>query len=139
MPKSQTGVGDKILHIPIGNFILLSYHTKGQNKIPDNYNSDSFVIVAHNKDPNVYRLQSLNKKGPKRTVNMQQLFDQKRSQEDQTTAYPSIKGHKNKPKLKKKLSNPKFVTHMALGQRPRQLQYLIMHYRLKLKVNKGAI
>ena len=57
--KSQTRTGGKTLHIPIGNLVLLRDHPEGCN----------------NKDPNVYIIQSLNKKGPKRTVNRQQLFD----------------------------------------------------------------
>ena len=48
--------------------MLLRDHPEGQNKIKDNYKSKLFVIVAHYKDPNVYAIQSINKKGPKRTV-----------------------------------------------------------------------
>ena len=48
--------------------MLLRDHLKGQNKIQDNYKSELFVIVSHHKDPNVYVIQSLHGKGPKRTV-----------------------------------------------------------------------
>ena len=57
-------------------------------------------------DPNVYIIQSLNKKGPKRTVNRSQLFDLKRSQLDPVTSDPSIKGPKYDRKLKKSERKP---------------------------------
>ena len=76
-------------------------HPKGHNKIQDNYKSESFVIVNHHKDPNVYIIQPLGKKGPKKTVNRQQLFDLKKSQGDPLTSNPSIKGPKFDPKVKK--------------------------------------
>ena len=59
-------------------------------------------MVDHHKDPNVYVIQSLNKKGPKKTVNRQQLFDLKKSQGDPLTPDPSIKGPKFDPKVKKR-------------------------------------
>ena len=62
------------------------------NKIQDNYKSELFIAFDHHKDPNVYIIQSLNKKGPKRTVNMQQLFDLKNYWEDPITSDPIIKG-----------------------------------------------
>ena len=104
--KSQARGGDKTLHILIGNLVLLGEHPEGWNKIQDNYKSELFVVVAPHNDPNVYVIQSLNKKGPKRTVNRWQLFDLKKSQEDQITADPSIKGSKCEPKLKKKCQIP---------------------------------
>ena len=67
--KSQIRTGGKSCQIPIGNLVLLRDHPKGCNKIQDNYKSELFVIVDHHKDPNVYIIQSLNKKGPKKTVN----------------------------------------------------------------------
>ena len=67
--KSQSRTGGKTLHIPVGNLVLLRDHPEGGNKIQDNYKSGLFIIVDHHKDPNVYIIQFLNKKGPKRTVN----------------------------------------------------------------------
>ena len=99
--KSQIRTGGKSLQIPIGNLVLLRDHPEGCNKIQDNYKSKLFVIVDHHKDPNVYVIQSLNKKGPKKTVNRQQLFDLKKSQGDPLTSDPSIKGPKFDPKVKK--------------------------------------
>ena len=75
--KSLARAGGKTLHILIGNFMLLRDHPESQNKIHDNYKSELLVIVAHLKGPNVYTIQSLNKKGPKRIVNRWQLFDLK--------------------------------------------------------------
>ena len=70
MPKkSKTRTGGKTLCIPKGNLVLLRDHPEGCNKIQDNYKSKLFIIVDHHKDPNVYIIQSLNKKGLKRTVN----------------------------------------------------------------------
>ena len=54
--------------------------------------SKLFVVVDHHKDPNVYILQSLDKKGPKRTANTQQLFDLKKPQLNPMSSNPSIKG-----------------------------------------------
>ena len=98
--KSQTRTGGKTLHIPVGNLVLLGDHPEGHNKIQDNYKSKLFVVVDHH-DPNVYIMQSLDKKGPMRTVNRQQLFDLKKSQVDPLTSDPSIKGPKFDPKVKK--------------------------------------
>ena len=56
--KSQIRTGGKSLQIPIGNLDLLRDHPQGE----------LFVIVDHHKDPNVYVIQSLNKKGPKRQL-----------------------------------------------------------------------
>ena len=67
--KSQSRTGGKTLHIPIGSLVLLRDHPEGHNKIQDNYKSELFVVIDHHKDPNVYIMQSLNKKGSKRTVN----------------------------------------------------------------------
>ena len=102
--KSQIRTDGKSLQIPIGNLVLLRDHPKGRNKIQDNYKSELFVIVDHHKDPNVYVIQSLNEKGPKRTVNRQQLFDLKKSQGDPLTSDPSIKGPKFDAKVKKKVN-----------------------------------
>ena len=66
---SQIRTGDKTLQIPVGNLVLLRDHPKGHNKIQDNYKSELFIIVNHHKDPNVYIIQPLDKKGPKKTVN----------------------------------------------------------------------
>ena len=44
-------------------------HPEGCNKIQDNYKSEPFVIIDHHKDPNVYVIQSLDKKGSKKIVN----------------------------------------------------------------------
>ena len=73
--KSQIRTGGKSLKIPIGKLVLLRDHPKGGNKIWDNYKSEPFVIVNHHKDPNI--IHPLDKKGPKKTVNRQQLFDLK--------------------------------------------------------------
>ena len=64
--KRQIRTGGKSLQIPIGNLVLLRDHPKGHNKIQDNYKSELFVVVNHHKDPNVYIIQPLNKKGPKK-------------------------------------------------------------------------
>ena len=99
--KSQIRTGGKSLQIPIGNLVLLRDHPEGCNKIQDNYKSELFVIINHHKDPNVYVIQSLDKKGPKKIVNRQQLFDLKKSQGDPLTPDPSIKGPKFDPKVRK--------------------------------------
>ena len=49
----------------------------------------------------MYVIQSLDKKGPKKIVNRQQLFDLKKSQGDPLTSDPSIKGPKFDPKVRK--------------------------------------
>ena len=72
--KSQIRTGGKTLHIPVGNLVLLRDHPEGHNKIQDNYESELFIIIEHHKDPNVYIIQSLDKKGPKKTVHWWQLF-----------------------------------------------------------------
>ena len=99
--KSQTRAGGKTLLILIENLVLLRDYPEGCNKIQDNYKSELFVVVDHHKDPNVYIRQSLDKKGPKRTVNRRQLFGLKKSQVDPITSDPSIKGPKFNPKVKK--------------------------------------
>ena len=67
--KSQIRTSGKTLQIPVGNLVLLRDHPKIHNKIQDNYKSELFIMVNHDKDPNVYIIQSLDKKGPKKTVN----------------------------------------------------------------------
>ena len=67
--KSQIRTGGKSLQIPIGNLVLLRDHPEGRNKIQDNYKSELFVVINHHKDPNVYIIQSLDKKDPKKIVN----------------------------------------------------------------------
>ena len=67
--KSQIRTSGKSLQIPIGNLVLLRDHPEGRNKIQDNYKSELFVIIEHHKDPNMYVIQSLDKKGPKKIVN----------------------------------------------------------------------
>ena len=99
--RSQARAGAKTLNILTGNLVLLRDHPEGWNKIQDNYKSKLFVVIDHHKDPNVYIIQSLNKKGPKRTVKRCQLFNLKKSHEDQITADPSIMGPRYEPKLKK--------------------------------------
>ena len=69
MPKSQNTAGGKTLHIPIGNLVMLRDHPKGQNIFQDKYRSELFLVVAHHMDPNVFIIQSISKKKPKRTVN----------------------------------------------------------------------
>ena len=66
--KSQIRTDGKTLQIPVGNLVLLRDHPEGCDKIQDNYKSELFIIVDHHKDPNVYIIQSLDKKGPKMTV-----------------------------------------------------------------------
>ena len=73
--KSQTTASGKTLHIPVGNLVLLWDYPDGHNKIQDNYKSELFAVVDHHKNSNVYIIQFLNKKGPKRTVNRWQLLD----------------------------------------------------------------
>ena len=104
--KSQIRTGGKTLHIPVGNLVLLRDHPEGHNKIQDNFKSKLFVIVEHHNDPNVYIIQSLDKKGPKKMVNRQQLFDLKKSQRDPITSDPSIKGPKFDPKVRKLDGSP---------------------------------
>ena len=89
--------------------VLLRDYPKGHNKIQDNYKSELFVIVNHHNDPNEYIIQSLDKKGPKKTVNRQQLFDLKKSQGDPLASNPSIKGPKFDPKVRK-LNEPQ-ISH----------------------------
>ena len=137
--KSQSRTGGKTLHILVGNLVLLRDHPEGFNKIKDNYKSKLFIIVDHHKDPNVYVIQSLNKKGPKRTVNRQQLFDLKNSQADPITSDPSIKGPKFDPKVRKFDINPKLVIIMALGQRPKLPQHLCSQLNLTVIMNNGGI
>ena len=134
--KSQVRTCGKTLHIPIGNLILLWDHPEGCNKIQDNYKSEWCVVVDHHKDPNVYIIQSLDKKVSKRTVNWQQLFDLIKLQVDPFPSDPSIKGPKFDHKLIK-IQNPKFVILIILGQRPRPPQYLFS--QLTFKMNKGGI
>ena len=97
--KSQIRTGGKLLQLAIGNLVLLRDHLEGCNKIQNNYKSKPFVVIGHHKEPNVYIIQSLDKKGPKKVVNRQQLFDLKKSQGDPLTSDPSIKG----PKVIKKI------------------------------------
>ena len=104
--KSQIRTGGKTLQIPIGNLILLRDYPMGCNKIQDNYKSELFIVVDHHKDPNVYIIQSLDKKGPKKTVNRQQLFDLKKSQGNPTISDPSVKGPKFDPMVRKLNDSP---------------------------------
>ena len=67
--ESQIRTGGNSLQIPVGNLVLLRDHPEGCNKIQDNYKSEPFVVIEHHKDPNVYVIQSLDKKGPKKIVN----------------------------------------------------------------------
>ena len=99
--KSQSRTGGRTLYILVGNLVLLRDHPEVHHKIQDNCKSELFIIVDDHKDPNVYVIQSLNKKGPKRIVNMWQLFDLKKSQADPITSDPSIKGPKFDPKVRK--------------------------------------
>ena len=109
--KSQIRTGGKSLQIPVGNLVLLRDHPEGRNKIQDNYKSDPFVVIGHHKDPNVYIIQSLDKKGPKKVVNRRQLFDLKRSQGDPLPSDPSIKGPKFDLSVTKKLRNKPQICH----------------------------
>ena len=112
--KSQIRTGGKSLQIPIGNLVLLRDHPKGHNKIQDKL----FVVVNHHKDPNVYIIQSLDKKGPKKTVNRQQLFDLKKSQGDPLTSDTSIKGPRFDPKVKK-LKEPQICHPYGTRSKPK--------------------
>ena len=94
-----------------GNLILLRDCPEGHNKIQDNYKSELFVILDHHKDYNVYVIQSLHRKCPKRTVNRQQLFDLKKSQVDPITSDSSIKGPKYHPKVRKLDTKPQIGHH----------------------------
>ena len=109
--KSQIRTGGKSLQIPIGNLVLLRDHPEGHNKIQDNYKTEPFVVIGHHKDPNVYIIQPLDKKGPKKVVNRQQLFNLKKSQGDPLTSDPSIKGPKFDPKVIKKLRDNPQISH----------------------------
>ena len=97
--KSQIRTGGKSLQIPMGNLVLLRDHPEDRNKIQDNYKSKPFVVICHHKDRNVYIIQPLDKKGPKKVGNRRQLFDLKKSQGDPLTSDPSIKGPKFEPKV----------------------------------------
>ena len=97
--------------------VLLRDHPEGHNKIQDNYKSESFVIIGHHKDPNVYIIQPLDKKGPKKVVNRQQLFDLKRSQGDPLPSDPSTKGPKFDPNKMKKLKDMKPQIYHPYGTR----------------------
>ena len=57
--------------------MLLKDHPEGWNKIQENYKSELLGVAAYHKDPDVYVIQSINKKEPKRTVNRWQLFNLK--------------------------------------------------------------
>ena len=46
----RQGIG----YIPIGNHVLLRDHLEGCNKIQNRFKSDVYIIVSHNKEPNVY-------------------------------------------------------------------------------------
>ena len=59
--KSQSRTSCKTLHIPIGNLVLLRAHPEGCNTTQDNYTSELFVVVDHDKDPYIYIIQSLKK------------------------------------------------------------------------------
>ena len=122
--------------------VLLRDHPEGRKKIQDNYKSELFVIIEHHKDPNVYVIQSLDKKGPKKIVNRRQLFDLKKSQGDPLTSDPSIKGPKFDLKVRKvkdDKKNHKSVILMVVGQRPRLPQPLYSHLYLTLILNRGGI
>ena len=98
--KSQTRAGGKTVHIPVGNLVLLKDHPKGQKQ-----NSEKLQVLSCLSSLPIistqYKLYTIFKQeGAKRTVNRQQLFDLKRSQEDQITANPSIEGPRYEPKLK---------------------------------------
>ena len=108
--KEPIRTGGKTLQIPVGNLVLLRDHPGGHNKIQDNNKSKLFIMVNHHEDPNVYIIQSLDKKGPKKTVNRQQLFDLKKCQGDALTFDPSIKGPNFDPKVKK-LNNEPQISH----------------------------
>ena len=77
----------------------------------DNYKSELFVVIEHHKDPNVYVIQSLDKKGPKKIVHRQQLFDLKKSQGDPLTPDPSIKGPKFDQKVRKLKDSEPQICH----------------------------
>ena len=113
-------------------------HPEGCNKILDNYKSKLFVVVDHHKDPSVYITQSLDKKGPKKTVNRQQLFDLKKAQVDPTTSDPSIKGPKFDPKVKT-FNKLEIGNNMALGQRPKLPQPLYSQFNLMCIMNREGI
>ena len=72
--KSVSQAGGNALNIPMGNLVLLSDHSKGCNKIQDNYKNELFVVESKHQDPNVYVIKPLNGKGPMHKVNQQQLF-----------------------------------------------------------------
>ena len=134
--KNQSRTGSKTLHILVGNLVLLRDHPEGCNKIQDNYKSNLFIIVDHHKDPNVYVIQSLNKKGPKRTVNRQQLFDLKKSQADPITSDSSIKGPKFDPKVRKFYTNPQIGHNYGTRSKPKLPQHLYSQLNLTLIMNR---
>ena len=98
--KSQVRAGGKNLHIPVGNLVLFR-DPEVWNKIQHNYNSKLFVIASHCKDPNVYVVQPINRKGPKRQSTGDSCLTGKKSQEDPTAVDSSIKGPRYKSKLRK--------------------------------------
>ena len=116
--------------------MLIKDHPGGQNKIQDDYKFKLFVNVAHHKDPNVYIIQSINKKGPIRTVNRWQLFDLKKSQDDPSSADPSIKGPKYEPKLKE-IVKPQ-ICH-PYGTRSKTMAAAVSTKSVELNIQSGPV
>ena len=85
--KSVSQAGGKALNIPIGNLVLL--HSKGRNKIQDNYKNELFVVESQHQDLNVYTIKPLNGKGPMRKVNRQQLYDLQKTQGSDKPSNPA--------------------------------------------------
>ena len=136
---NQTRAGGKSLHIPVGNLVLLWDHPEGCNKIQDNCKSELFVVVDHHKGPNVYIIQSSNKKGPKGTVNRQQLFDLKKSQVDPIASDVSIKGPKFDPKVKRVDSKSQMCHPYGTRSKTKAASASVQSVKATLNVNRGGI
>ena len=67
--------GDKDLDVPIGNLVLLRDHSKGHNKIQDDYKPDLFEVVGKHQDPNAFYVKPIGWKGPAKQVNWRQMFN----------------------------------------------------------------
>ena len=84
--KSALRNKGKELYLPVGRVVLLKDHPEGRKKIQDKYKSELFTVIKRGPDPNVYTIQSIDGKGPTKKVNRRQLFDLKRSREEELRA-----------------------------------------------------
>ena len=64
-----------MVHIPVGNLILLRDHPKGRCKIQDRNKSELFKVIIKGERPNNFWIAPVGSKGLPREVNWRQLFD----------------------------------------------------------------